>query len=248
VSALLLFLGLLGAWQAYTELSGIDSFLLPSPTQVGTALWDDRSLLWSNFVVTAEEMLLGIAVAVCVALVLAFAMHFARPLRRAAYPLLIGSQTIPIPMVAVLLAAWLGYDLAPKLVIVALVSFFPIVVTTLDGLAGVDPDLRKLMRTLDASRWQTFRRVELPSALPALLSGVKIAVAVSAIGAVLAEFAGSSEGLGHLLIQSIPQFETARAWAAVVALSALAVGLFAALSLAERQLVPWAHRRERTPT
>jgi putative hydroxymethylpyrimidine transport system permease protein len=246
MSALLLFLALIGAWQAYTAISGIDSFLLPSPTQVGSALWDDRSLLWSNFVVTAEEMLLGIAVAVGIALILA--MHFGRTVRRAVYPLLIGSQTIPIPMVAILLATWLGYDLAPKLVIVALVSFFPIVVTTLDGLAGVDPDMRKLMRTLDASRWQTFRRVELPTALPGLLSGAKIAVAVSAIGAVLAELAGSSEGLGHLLQQSIAQFETERAWAAVVMLSVFAAVLFAALSLAERRLVPWAHRRERTPT
>jgi putative hydroxymethylpyrimidine transport system permease protein len=248
MSALLLFLALIGAWQAYTAISGIDSFILPSPADVGTALWDDRSLLWSNFVVTAEEMLLGIALAVAVALILAFAMHFAKPVRRATYPLLIGSQTIPIPMVAYLLVLWLGFDLTPKLVIVALVSFFPIVVTTLDGLAGVDPDLRKLMRTLDASRWQTFRRVELPTALPGLLSGAKIAVAVSAIGAVLAEFAGSSEGLGHLLIQAVPQFETARAWAAVVVLSLFAVALFATLTLAERRLVPWAHRRERTPT
>ena len=248
MSALLLFLGLLGAWQAYTELSGIDDFLLPSPSQVVTALYDDRSLLWSNFVVTAEEMVLGIAAAAVVALLLAFAMHFARPLRRAAYPLLIGSQTIPIPMVAILFTAWLGFDLAPKLAIVALVSFFPIVVTTLDGLAGVDPDLRKLMRTLDASRWQTFRRVELPTALPALLSGAKIAIVVSAIGAVLAEFASSSDGLGHLVLQAIPQFETARAWAAVVILSAFAAALFVALSVAERRLVPWAHRRERTPT
>ena len=104
------------------------------------------------------------------------------------------------------------------------------------------------MRTLDASRWQTFRRVELPSALPALLSGAKIAIVVSAIGAVLAEFVSSSEGLGHLVLQAIPQFETARAWAAVVILSAFAAALFVALSAVERRLVPWAHRRERTPT
>ena len=248
MSALLLFLALIGAWQAYTELSGIDDFLLPAPSQVVSALFDDRSLLWSNFVVTAEEMVLGIAAAAIVALLLAFAMHFARPLRRAVYPLLIGSQTIPIPLVAILFITWLGLDLAPKVAIVALVSFFPIVVTTLDGLSGVDPELHKLMRTLDASRWQTFRRVELPSALPALLSGAKIAIVVSAIGAVLAEFVSSSEGLGHLVLQAIPQFETARAWAAVVILSAFAAALFVALSAVERRLVPWAHRRERTPT
>jgi ABC-type nitrate/sulfonate/bicarbonate transport system permease component len=247
MSAVLLFLALIGAWQAYTAVSGIDDFLLPAPSQVATSLYDDRGLLWSNFVVTAEEMLLGILAAAVVALLLAFAMHFARPVRRAVYPLLIGSQTIPIPMVAILFIFWLGLDLGPKIAIVALVSFFPIVVTTLDGLSGVDPELHKLMRTLDASRWQTFRRVELPSALPALLSGAKIAIAVSAIGAVLAEFASSSEGLGHLVLQALPQFETARAWAAVVVLSTFAAALFVALSVAEQRLVPWAHRRERTP-
>jgi ABC-type nitrate/sulfonate/bicarbonate transport system permease component len=247
MSAVLLFLALIGAWQAYTAVSGIDDFLLPAPSQVASSLYDDRGLLWSNLVVTAEEMLLGILAAAVVALVLAFAMHFARPVRRAVYPLLIGSQTIPIPMVAILFIFWLGFDLGPKVAIVALVSFFPIVVTTLDGLSGVDPELHKLMRTLDASRWQTFRRVELPSALPALLSGAKIAIAVSAIGAVLAEFASSSEGLGHLVLQALPQFETARAWAAVVVLSTFAAALFVALSVAEQRLVPWAHRRERTP-
>jgi NitT/TauT family transport system permease protein/putative hydroxymethylpyrimidine transport system permease protein len=118
------------------------------------------------------------------------------------------------------------------------------VVTTLDGLAGVDPDLRKLMRTLDASRLQTLRHVEAPAALPALLSGAKIAVTVAVIGAVLAEQAGSSDGLGHLILQSIPQFETARSWAAVVVLAAFAIVLFGALALAERRLVPWAHRSE----
>jgi putative hydroxymethylpyrimidine transport system permease protein len=145
-------------------------------------------------------------------------------------------------IVAPLLVVWLGYDLAPKLAIIGLICFFPITVTTLDGLAGVDPELRKLMRTLDASRMQAFRRVEAPSALPALFSGAKIAVAVAVIGAVLAEQAGSSEGLGHLILQAIPQFETARAYAAVAVLSAFAIALFGALALAERLLIPWAHR------
>jgi NitT/TauT family transport system permease protein/putative hydroxymethylpyrimidine transport system permease protein len=111
----------------------------------------------------------------------------------------------------------------------------------------VDPDLRKLMRTLDASRWQAFRRVEAPAALPALLSGAKVAVTIAVIGAVLAEQAGSSRGLGHLILQAIPQFETARAYAAVVVLSALAVSLFGALALLERRLVPWANRTQGDP-
>ena len=148
-------------------------------------------------------------------------------------------------IVAPLLVAWFGYDIAPKLAIVALICFFPVTVTTLDALASVDPDAVKLLRTVDASRWQIFRFLEAPAALPGLLSGAKIAVAVAVIGAVLAEQAGSSDGLGHLLLQAIPQLETPRAYAAVVLLSALALLLFGALSLAERLAVPWAPRTKR---
>jgi ABC-type nitrate/sulfonate/bicarbonate transport system permease component len=244
MGAALLVLALLGGWELYADLGGIDQFLLPAPSDVASSLWTDRGLLWDNFTVTAGEVLLGIAVSVAAGVLLAVAIHLSRTLRRATYPLLVASQTIPIVIVAPLLVAWLGYDLAPKLAIVGLICFFPVVVTTLDGLAGVDPDLRKLMRTLDASRLQTLRHVEAPAALPSLLSGAKIAVTVAVIGAVLAEQAGSSDGLGHLILQSIPQFETARSWAAVVVLAAFAIVLFGALALAERRLVPWAHRSE----
>jgi putative hydroxymethylpyrimidine transport system permease protein len=244
MGAALLVLALLGGWELYADLGGIDQFLLPAPSDVAASLWTDRGLLWDNFTVTAGEVLLGIAVSLAAGVVLAVAIHLSRTLRRATYPLLVASQTIPIVIVAPLLVAWLGYDLAPKLAIVGLICFFPVVVTTLDGLAGVDPDLRKLMRTLDASRLQTLRHVEGPAALPALLSGAKIAVTVAVIGAVLAEQAGSSDGLGHLILQSIPQFETARSWAAVVVLAVFAIVLFGALALAERRLVPWAHRSE----
>jgi len=231
---------LLGAWEAYADLGGIDEFLLPAPTAVARSLYDDRSLLFDQFQTTAGEVLLGIVVAVVLGLACAVALHLSNAVRRATYPLLVASQTIPIVIVAPLLVAWLGYDLAPKLAIVALICFFPVTVTALDGLRNVDPELRKLMRSLGASRWQTLRRVEAPAALPSLLSGAKIAVAIAVIGAVLAEQAGSSKGLGHLILQSIPQFETARSYAAVAVLSAFAITLFGVIELAERRLVPWA--------
>jgi putative hydroxymethylpyrimidine transport system permease protein len=198
--------------------------------------------LWDNLLVTAQEMLLGLLLALVAGAALALLLHRFVPVRRAIYPLLVGTQAIPIVTIAPLLAAWFGYGLLPKLVIVALVCFFPIVVTTLDGLRSVDPEQHKLMRTLNATPAQTLRWVELPTALPAALSGAKIAVAVGGIAAVFAEYAGSEDGLGHLLLQSIPQLETARAWAAVVVLAALAVFCFALLALAERRLAPWAHR------
>jgi NitT/TauT family transport system permease protein/putative hydroxymethylpyrimidine transport system permease protein len=237
--ALVLAAALLGAWQLYADLGSVDDLILPSPTEIAAALWDDRALLWHNLLVTAQEVLLGIVAAVVLGLVWATALHFSRVLRRATYPLLVASQAVPIVVIAPLLIVWLGFGIAPKVAIIALVCFFPIVVTTLDALSRVDPDTLKLMRTLDAGRWTAFRFAEAPAALPAALSGAKIAVAIAVIGAVFAEYAGSSEGLGHLILQAIPQLETARAWAAVVVLAAFAVALFYALDLAQRRLVPW---------
>jgi len=230
---------LLGAWELYARSGRVDPFVLPAPSAVASALWHDRGLLASNLAVTAEEVGLGILVALAAGFGLAVALHFSSLLRRGVYPLLVASQAVPIVIVAPLLVVWFGFGMLPKLAIIALVCFFPIVVTTLDALRAVDPDQRKLLATLDARRWQTFRWAEAPAALPAALSGAKIAVAVAVIGAVFAEYAGSSEGLGHLMLQSIPQLETARSYAAVVVLAVFAVLLFALLALAERALVPW---------
>jgi putative hydroxymethylpyrimidine transport system permease protein len=239
--ALLLLLGLLGAWELYVDLGGADPLILPAPHAIAQSLYTDRSLLWSNFLVTAEEVLLGIAVAAVAGLAFAIAIHLSQTLRRAVYPLLVASQTLPVPIIAPVLVLWLGFGILPKLLVIALVSFFSIVVTTSAGFAAVDPDLLKLMRTFDASRLRTFRHVELPSALPGLFTGAKIAVTVAVIGAVLAEQAGANSGLGYLFEQSIPQLLTARAYAAVVILSVFAIALFALLTLAERLALPWAY-------
>jgi putative hydroxymethylpyrimidine transport system permease protein len=236
---------LLASWEVYARAGGVDDLILPSPSEVAESLWVDRSLLFDDLVVTGQEVVLGLLLAVAAALLLAVAMHFSPVLRRALEPLLVGSQAIPIVVIAPLLTVWFGYSLFPKLVIVALVCFFPVVVTTLAGLESVDRDQRKLMRTLGASRWQAFRFAEAPAALPAALSGARIAVAIGGIAAVFAEYVGSSEGLGHLLLQSTPQLETARAWAAVVVLAALSVTLFYLLALAERALAP--HRKDLIP-
>jgi NitT/TauT family transport system permease protein/putative hydroxymethylpyrimidine transport system permease protein len=234
-------LSLLGAWELYAVLGPVDRLILPAPHEVAQSLWLDRTLLWNDFTVTAGEVLLGILVAGVAGFASAIALHLSLALRRSIYPLLVASQTIPIVLIAPLLVVWLGFGIAPKLVIIGLVSFFPIVVTTLDALGRVDRDLLKLLQTLDAPRLRVLRHVELPAALPGLFSGAKVAVAVALIGAVLAEYAGSSSGLGNLVQTSIPQLETARAYAAVIILSAFAIALFGLLTLAERLLVPWAH-------
>ena len=238
---LLVLLLLAGCWELYVDAGGADPLILPPPHAVASALFTDRGLLWSSFLVTAEEVLLGILVASIAGLALAVAIHFSTTLRQAIYPLLVGSQAVPVPIFAFVLVLWLGFGIAPKLVVIAIVSFFPIVVTTLAGLAAVDRDLLKLMRTFDASRARVFRLVELPAALPGVLTGAKIAVAVAVIGAVFAELAGSNSGLGYLFQQSENQLLMPRAYAAVVILSLFAIALFALLTLAERLALPWAY-------
>jgi ABC-type nitrate/sulfonate/bicarbonate transport system permease component len=241
-----LLLLLLGAWQLYSALGPVDALVLPAPSDVASALWTDRALLSSDLTVTASEALLGLLIALTAALALASAIHAVPIFRRAAYPLLIVSQTIPILILAPLLVIWLGLGAAPKLAIVALVSFFPIVIATLDGLAAVEPALLKMARTLGANRRQAFLSIEAPSAVPALFTGLKVAVAWAVVGAAFAEYSAPSiDGLGHLILQATGQLDTARAYAGVVLLSALALALFGALALAERRLIPWARRPAR---
>ena len=237
----LLLVALFGVWELYVDLGGVDPDILPPPHAVASSLYNDRGLLWSNFLVTAREVLLGLLVTAVLGLALAVALHFSPTLRRAFYPLLVASQAIPFPVLAPILLVWLGFGILPKIMVVALVSFFSIVVATLAGFATVDPQLLKLMRTFDASRMRTFRHVELPAALPGLFTGAKIAVAVSVIGAVFAEYNGSNSGLGYLILISIPQLLSARAVAATVVLALFAIALFGLLSVAERRALPWAY-------
>ncbi|HTU84393.1 MAG TPA: ABC transporter permease [Solirubrobacteraceae bacterium] len=243
IPAAILLLALIGAWELYVDLKGSTfSLILPPPHQVAKALYTDRSLLWSSFLVTAQEVLLGILVATALGAVLSVAIHFSPTLRRATYPLMVASQAVPVAVFAPALAFWLGFGILPKLVVVAVVSFFSIVVATTAGLAAVDPDLIKLMRTFDASRMRTFWHVELPSALPSVFTGAKIAVAVSVIGAVFAEYTGSNSGLGYVILVSQPQLLAARGVAATVILCVFAIALFGLLGLGERLALPWAYR------
>ena len=200
-----LVLVLLAIWELYVDLGGASPLILPPPHAVAVSLYQDRSLLWSNLLVTAKEVVLGILLGTAVALALAVLIHFSPPLRRAVYPLLVASQTVPIAMIAPLLVLWLDFGLASKVVIVALVSFFPVVVTTSAALESVDGELLKLMRTFDATRLRTFREVELPAALPGLFTGVRIAAVFAWLGAVFAEWSGANSGLGYLFNVSLPQ-------------------------------------------
>lgn len=241
----LLIAGLIGAWQvaastgALADALHLEPFLVPSPVEIAESLWQNRSLLADSAWVTLKEVLLGFGGALIVGVAFAVAMHLSRTLRLAFHPLVVASQTIPIIVIAPILVVWFGFGIGPTLAIVGLICFFPITVNTLDGLRSVDPEATKMMRTLDASRRQILWRVEVPTSLPYAFSGAKVAVAVAVIGAVFGELAASGSGLGRLIFQDVNQLETARAFAAVAVLSAMAIALFALLTLAERRIVTW---------
>jgi putative hydroxymethylpyrimidine transport system permease protein len=248
LAPLAVILALLGAWELAARWDwianalNIEDFLVPAPSDIATSLWEDRSLLVSDGWVTLQEVLLGFAIAAVAGVAFAILIHLSETARRAIYPLLVASQTIPIVILAPILVVWFGFGLTPKLVIVALICFFPITVNMLDGLRSVDPELTKMMRSLGAGRLQRLWRAELPASLPYVFSGARIAITVSVIGAVFAEYVGSSEGLGHLINQAQAQLLTARSFAAVVVLSLIAIVLFALVSLIERKVVTWDSR------
>jgi ABC-type nitrate/sulfonate/bicarbonate transport system permease component len=244
LSAALLVLFVL-AWQGIASLDSVDDLTLASPVETWDALREDWALLWDNAWVTLVEVLLGLAIAVVAGVGLALAMHLVRPLRDAAYPLLVASQAIPIVVLAPIFVLAFDYGIGPKLAIVALICFFPITVNLLDGLRSVEPELLKLMKSFGASRLRTLRSVELPASLPFLFSGLKVAATVSVIGAVFGEWAGADEGLGRLVLLGNTQLQTPRVYAGIVLLTLMAVALFALVVVAERIACPW-NRKERT--
>jgi putative hydroxymethylpyrimidine transport system permease protein len=238
--AILFVIAMLVIWQLWIKIFDVPKYLFASPTAIVTSLQKDWSrYLEPNLWPTLSEVLVGFAISVVAGVGLAIVLHLFTPLRRAVYPLLIGSQTIPIVVLAPILVILLGYGLLPKVVIVALICFFPIVVNGLDGLRLVDDDFIRMMRTLDASRWAIFRKVEFPGALPAIFSGMRVAATFAAIGAVFGEWAGASQGLGYLIQASTPNLQTARIFAAILLLTLIAMALFGLVSLLERIFCPW---------
>ena len=244
--SVLVFLLLLGIWEAVSRGGLVAVYVLPAPDQVITELWNDwGSVLRSATWVTLQEMFLGFLIAVAAGLAIAVALHWSKVIRRALYPLLIASQAIPIVVLAPILAIIIGYNISSKLVIVALVCFFPIAINTLDGLRGVDSEYVRMMRTLYGTRWLTFRRIELPSAMPSFFSGMRVAAAFAPVGAVFGEFSGSNDGLGYVMLQAGPELQTARVLAAVLLLTVMAVLLVLAVTLCERLVAPWAREPRR---
>lgn len=242
---LIVLAALIGLWQvaastgALADLLNLEAILVPSPVEIASSLWDNRSLLAENAWVTMREILLGFLCGLAAGLAFAVLLRLSTTLRRAFYPLMVASQAVPILVFAPILVVWFDYGIGPKLAIVALVCFFPIAVATTDGLRSTDPETTKMMRTLDASRRQLLWRVEAPTSLPFAFSGARIAVAFAPIAAIFGEWAGANSGLGVLIREDSANLETARMFAAAAILAAIAVGLYGLVTLAERRVVTW---------
>jgi len=229
----------LAVWQLYVVIGDVKESTLPKPTDIVASMWDNRTMLIENAWVTIKEIALGFAAAILLGVGLAVLIRSSRKVERAIYPWLVVSQMVPIPAIAPLLVIWTGFDMRPKVLVIMLVSFFPIAVNTIDGLRAVEPELMNLLKTLKANAWQRFRKAQLPAALPFMFSGLKVAAALSVIGAVFAEWVGASDGLGYLVLVLNNQTATTDMFAVIVTLALIGISLFLLVTLLERLLLPW---------
>jgi NitT/TauT family transport system permease protein len=248
-SALLVFsLGLaIAGWYLLKRLGGYEDFILPTPGEValrGLAALQDGSLL-SNSLVTLGEVLSGLALGVATAAVLGYLLAKSPSLERLLAPIIVASQSVPVVAIAPLLVIWYGPGLLSKVLICTLIVFFPVLINTILGLRSVPDDLRDLMRSLQATRWQTFTQLELPAALPVLLGGLRIGATLSVIGAVVGEFVGADRGLGFLINQGRGVYDTALVFVAVFTLVLMALALYGIVVLLEMRLLSWQHRPRR---
>jgi ABC-type nitrate/sulfonate/bicarbonate transport system permease component len=230
---------LLGVWEVYARASGVSHFVLPGPSQVLGALWDQRSEAIRNTIPTIIETAGGFSVSIVAATLAAVALDRFPLARRAIEPLLIGSQTIPIIAIAPLIIVWFGFGLMPKVLVVVLVTFFPITIALLDGFSSTTAEATELMRSFGASAGETFRKVRWPSGLPGFFTGLRISATYAVVAAVIGEYVGATEGLGIWMQLNQKLFRVDLVFAAILLTAVLSVGLYGVVVLAERAAIPW---------
>ena len=235
----MLLAGLLLVWEAAVRVNDTPRWMLPPPSAIAGSFRSDWRMLLEHTQVTLVEVLLGFGLALVAGIACGIAIDSSAILRRAIYPLIIASQTIPMVALAPLMLIWFGYGLLPKILITALIGFFPIAVNTVDGLRSGDREMLALLRSMGASGGQRFRMVRVPAAMPLIFSGARIAITFCVIGAVFAELVGASQGIGYLMERSAAQFQTSRVFACIVILALMGIGLFSLIALIERLALPW---------
>lgn len=242
--ALLVFLGLLALWQLFSSCGVFPAYMVPTPVRVGEAFIKDLPMLVPHTLTTLIEALLGLVIGIAVGSVLAIVMDEVAIIKRAFSPLLTVSQTIPTVAIAPLLVLWLGYAMLPKIVLVALTTFFPISISLLSGFDSVKPEQIDLMKTLGASRVQILTWVKLPAAREAFFSGLRMSVTYAVVGAVIAEWLGGMQGLGVAMERMRKSFAYADMFAVIIVISLLSIALMEAVRLIEYVTSPWKHKRK----
>jgi len=236
---LLSFLLLFILWEVGVRLLGVPGYVLPPPSKIFTDLAARSGRIFDNTLVTAREVVAGYLLAVLVSIPLALAIAYSRFLETTVYPLIVFFQIVPKIAIAPLFIIWFGFGFTPKLLLVFLLSFFPIVVSSIAGFKSVDPEIMDLARSTGASPWLMFRKIRLPQALPSIFTGLKVAAALSATAAVVAEFVASDRGLGYLLLEFNGDLNTSMVFATIIVLSIVGLIVYYAVELLERLVIPW---------
>jgi NitT/TauT family transport system permease protein len=231
--------GLLVVWEIFVRSAGIKPYILPAPSVVLASLWQKLPTVLAAAGFTVQPMLIGFAIAVVVGILLALIVAFSPTLQDVIYPLIVFLQIVPKIAVAPLFIIWFGYGLMPKVLLVFLLSFFPIVVSAVTAFRSVDTDIMDLAKATGAGAWRIFWKVQVPHALPTLFTGIKVAAALSSTAAVVAEFVASDRGLGYLLLEYNGTLNTSMAFAVIIVLSAMGLVLYGVVELIERLLIPW---------
>lgn len=233
------FVGLLFIWEACVYAFDVKEYILPAPSVVLQTLVAKSGTIAISAWYTAQPMLIGFAFAVVVGIALALAFAVSRLFEALIYPQVVFLQIIPKIAVAPLFMIWFGYGLTSKVLIVFLLSFFPVVISAVQAFRSVDTEIMDLARITGASAWRTFWKVQVPHALPTLFTGIKVAAALAATAAVVAEFVSSDRGLGYLLVDYTNRFDTPGVFAAILVLSLMGLLLYGAVELVERLTIPW---------
>ncbi len=240
----LILLGVVAAWEGYTRLRDIKSYVLPSPSLILRRLLGDWPVLFPHLQITLIEILLGFGLAFVVAMTTGILLAHSAAFRRGVYPLVVASQTVPVIAIAPVLIIWFGYNIVPRVLVTALIAFFPLTVNTVAGFLAVDSELINFFRSLNATRTQIFFKLSLPTALPFIFAGLKVSATLSVIGATVGEWIGTDRGLGHLIVLDTAQLDTPRVFASIALLSLSGIVLFLAISLLEWIALPWRHGQQ----
>lgn len=240
---LLLMALILACWEAVVHLLAIPAFVLPPPTEIVAKIFEDRAIIFPHLGVTLFEIVTGYALAAIVGFLLSVAIVYSNAFRRGVLPLIVAAQTIPVIAIAPILVIWFGYNYVPRVIITALVAFFPLTISIVTGMQSLSAEFINFFRSLNATGLQIFLKLRLPAALPNIFAGLKVATTLAVVGATISEWVGASAGLGYLMAQDSAQLNTARVFSSLVVLGLCGMAFFGSVGLVERLCMPWVHGR-----